>query len=132
MENVPLLIFRINNEGIVTDSLGSGLKNLGLDTNALVGVDILKYDPNYRDYFYKALTGEKVKFIIDGEYNNKPYFFEIHMFFDSFKGKGVIGFGIDITERILMEKQIRKNELVIHDITTYLKSVEKILEQNKT
>ena len=105
---LPLIIYKVNAKGIVTSSIGAGLKSFGFHDHEIVGRNFFEMYPETADIFRRAMAGEVVRdvssYIIDG----KEAFFHNNVFPDPNNKGGIIGFVLDITsvrqaERELME-----------------------------
>jgi PAS domain S-box-containing protein len=110
--NSPIVLFSLNRNGVFTLSEGKGLNSLGLRPGEVVGKSVFDL---YRDYpqiitaVRKTLQGEVLTEIVyvDG------IFFETHFtpLLDRYQQVvGVIGVGIDVTERKLTEEERHKIE----------------------
>ncbi|WP_231570071.1 PAS domain-containing sensor histidine kinase [Sporocytophaga myxococcoides] len=107
LTNVPVIITRINQEGEITYSAGKGLESLGRKENDLKNFSI------YHDFIFPeniensklALSGKSVSYIgrsrsLSGEIREfQNYFIPVN--------NGIIGFSIDVTERIEAEERFR-------------------------
>lgn len=107
LTNIPVVITRINKEGRVTYSAGKGLEPLGRKDNDTVNFSI------YHDYIFPenienaklALSGKSVSYIgrslsLSGELREfQNYFIPVNT--------GIIGFSLDVTERVEEEERFR-------------------------
>jgi PAS domain S-box-containing protein len=95
LSNIPVIVTRVDKAGNVIQSLGSGLKLLGLENNNLKGTNVFGTYPDANNT-RKAIDGTPVDFV--GTANTKTgetrhyqsYFFP--------ELNGALGFSIDITE----------------------------------
>jgi PAS domain S-box-containing protein len=94
-ENLPIILYVIDKNGIFQASIGAGLKSLGLQTNQVVGIsvfDIYKDYPEILDAVKKAMQNEIASF----ESNvNEAYHYNI---LTPIANLGIIGVAMDITE----------------------------------
>jgi len=64
VENIPVVLFTLDSDGVFTSSVGKGLETLGLDTGQLNGVSVYdayaEYD-DITDAVDRALAGEEVR-----------------------------------------------------------------------
>lgn len=104
LANMPVIVFRVNADGMVTQSIGSGLRKMGLFDNQAVNINIFEVYSEFAPSLRNALEGEPQVFISSGLYNNgSEWYFQNYFFQDEFTG-GLIGFGLDITEQMVAKK----------------------------
>jgi signal transduction histidine kinase len=110
LNNIPVIVTKVNREGYITRSLGSGLKFLGIENKTQRVVNILKDYPDGHN-IKQVLDGHAVIFSgtakgILGEIRHyQSYFFP--------EKDGALGFSIDITDKWMAEEKLRQlnNEL---------------------
>ena len=110
INNIPVIVTKVDKEGYITLSLGSGLKFLGVENNSLKGTNIFKDYPDAH-HTKRALAGEAMSFpgtakSISGETRHyQSYFFP--------EKDGALGFSIDITDKWIAEEKLKQlnNEL---------------------
>ena len=110
VESAPLLLFALDREGVFTFSKGAGLKSIGYAPDELVGrsfFELYRDRPDMRDRATRALEGEAVvvhsKFRgLDLRVSYSP------MLNDEGEIDGLVGVGIDISEQVKLEDQLRQ------------------------
>lgn len=108
VENLPIIFYLIDGDGIFKLSIGAGLKGLGLKPNEVVDLSVFEIYKNYPDItdaIHKALLGENASF----ESNiNGVSFYNVLTPFVNLSGelKSVAGVALDITERKQAEREI--------------------------
>ncbi|HYG39386.1 MAG TPA: ATP-binding protein [Cytophagales bacterium] len=107
--NMPVFVFKLDNEGIFTQSIGTGLNNLNLIDNELVGTNIFTTFENEALLIKKAYEGEYISFINRKEVGGKDLYYEYFIFPDIAHKGGLIGFALDITERIMSEQKLQES-----------------------
>ncbi|MDW7694393.1 ATP-binding protein [Flammeovirgaceae bacterium SG7u.111] len=115
LENVPVVVFRLNPEGLLAELEGSGLKRLLGDdgdpatfmqrTN--MGLESALFVKEFKRYMIDAQNGKSGFFVSKGSTNGECWFYNIHIFPDSVRTGGVIGFAFDVTEQVISKKQIQ-------------------------
>ena len=115
LDQLPAMVWSIDTNLIITSSLGSGLKKIGLEPNQLVGMLLTDYLQSEDKEFlplamhYRALSGESVNY----EMNWQGEDFQVHIdpLHDS-QGAviGCVGISINITARKKEEAERRKME----------------------
>jgi PAS domain S-box-containing protein len=104
LSNIPVIVTKLDKEGITRFSAGAGLKSLGLKDNELLGVNVFRDYPNAVNT-RKALQGNTISFI--GKANTTSgKVREFQNFFIPEKD-GALGFSIDITEQREAEARFR-------------------------
>lgn len=118
--NLPAFNFRVDEEGTFLEMEGKGLAKLDLQDNELVGENIFDHYPDIADYIRDGLNGHTTNFIGTGYKNGQPWWFKNYVFPDRYRGKGLIGFAIDISEVKLAEKEMSQSkelyEKVLHNL----------------
>lgn len=110
IETMPLIFFRLDAHGLFLESLGAGLERLGVQPNEVVGRSALEIVPDARPSLERALRGETVRYEAEGETNGKRWVFLSLATPDQVSGRGVLGLGIDITERRESEQALQGSE----------------------
>ena len=70
VENIPVVVFTIDTEGVFTESVGAGLETLGLEPGDLEGANVFDTYAEYEeltDALERALDGEEVRVTLDIE-----------------------------------------------------------------
>ncbi len=132
-DNLPVILYRVNKEGIFTESIGKGLSRISLDNNEL-------NNKNFRDVYNKedypvlykqleeALTlRQSNNYVTSGMGPNGIWYYDNFVFADETDADSIIGFALDITERkeaedLVLQSEKRFRSLVQNatDITTVL------------
>ena len=126
IDNIPVVIFRINKEGIFTRSVGLGLKVFGVKDNESVGKNIFELYPAVGTRMRRALAGESLKFITDMEIQGKIIFLDVMLTPDPFHEGGVIGALLDITQQNGVEQELRKAKIKLGQTVALLNTGEEI------
>jgi len=121
IDNIPIVLFMVNLEGVTTFARGKGFEISGIKSEGLIGQNIAEV---YRDVpfellngkvingkeaFLNVLKGETLEGVIlyNGRYNDTkmmPYFS------DDNKIIGIIGISHDITELINIQNKLKESE----------------------
>lgn len=75
LANMPVVVFRVDKYGIITQSTGAGLKKMGLFENQAVNINIFEVYHEFTAQFNRALEGEPQVFISNGLYNDGAEWF---------------------------------------------------------
>lgn len=114
LANMPVVAFRINKDGIFTESMGNGLSRLGLRSSEAVGRNAYEMYPDLVESIKKAMTGEMVLQEATGMLKDQRWYFTVYFFPDLDRPGQIIGFAMDITDqRVAQEhEQILQDQLV--------------------
>lgn len=99
LSNLPVFFFCIDEQGMISDIRGNGLQGLGAQDYGLVGESIFALFSGARDEIDRALSGKMVQFEVQGLHEDKLWWFSVSLFFDAWRGKGAVGFAVDVTGR---------------------------------
>jgi diguanylate cyclase (GGDEF)-like protein/PAS domain S-box-containing protein len=107
--NSPVVLYSIDNNGIVTLSEGKGLEALGLEAGEVVGKSIFDFFCDYPDILTnicRALAGEEVAWT--GEFNNCLYENRMIPLRDAADGVvGLVGIVTNVTRKTQAEQHLR-------------------------
>ncbi|MFN4082466.1 MAG: PAS domain S-box protein [Bacteroidia bacterium] len=133
LNNLPVILYRLNQDGVFTQIIGKGLYRVGLNQNQLVGLkatDVYneKDYPILNSHLKKALSSKTPEyFLSEGEDENGKWYYDNFTLIDETSEGHIIGFALDVTERKKAEELVQKSEerfrLLVQnatDITTIL------------
>lgn len=106
LAKLPLIFFRVDENGYIVDIRGNGLKRMGVEDMDWVGKPGYGLFLGMDEKIDSALSGNTVFFENRGTFNGKPWWFYTSMFFDSWSGFGAVGFSVDITAQKCVEEQL--------------------------
>ncbi|MFQ5824450.1 MAG: PAS domain S-box protein [bacterium] len=106
---IPIVVFKIDEDGIIRESIGTGFARLGQENN-VVGMNTLIENPHIEAQVLKALSGESVHYESHDISENGAWWYDNFLTRDSNGGKGAIGFSIDITEHKLAVEALKEIE----------------------
>ncbi|MEW6194584.1 MAG: PAS domain S-box protein [Bacteroidota bacterium] len=125
IDNVPVIFFSLDKDGIFTLSEGKGLEKLGLKPGEVIGQSVFEL---YRDNFQvleninKTLSGEICSFIAEAnELAFDTRYFPLKDKMDN--TIGLFGAAVDITERRRAEKEREQAEKILHLLSNAMQSV---------
>ncbi|MEN9445136.1 MAG: hypothetical protein RIS47_2027, partial [Bacteroidota bacterium] len=111
VENLPIIFYMTDNQGVVKLSIGAGLQSLGLEPNQVVGIsafELYKNSPEITDAIRKALNGETATF--EAAEAGASHTNIVSPFLISGKQEGIVGVALDNTERKRIELEIAESE----------------------
>ncbi|MDQ3394578.1 MAG: PAS domain S-box protein [Bacteroidota bacterium] len=122
LSHMPVFIFKVDKKGFFTQSIGTGLYSLGFEDDKLVGMNIFDTFPQVSDFIEKAYEGEYVSFINSSNISETDFHYEYFVFPDQANTGGLIGFALNITDKINSEQKLK-------DSADNLEKINKELDQ---
>jgi len=115
LNNLPVIATKVNNKGIITESIGVGLGALDMKQNEAVGINILDGFPHNTKYTSELLVGKPANFVsITDHPKGKRY--HQNYFFPDRNNEGFIGFSLDITAQKEAENKLIESQRFIEKI----------------
>jgi len=105
--NIPIILLRIDKDGVCHNASGSGLEKIGRTTADFVGKTIYEVFPDAVPLFKSVFSGGEAQMLWQYGTPEKPIYFQAYYFPDAYRG-GAIVFAIDVTERHLFESEMRR------------------------
>lgn len=117
IDNIKMIFYLIDKNGIFGLSIGAGLKGLGLEQNQVVGLsvfDVYKDYPTITDAIRQSLDGEPSNFI--SEVSGASFLNYCYPFTNA-KGNldGIVGVALDITDRVVAEEKLEESERLLNE-----------------
>ncbi|NJO15364.1 MAG: PAS domain S-box protein [Thioploca sp.] len=110
ISNLPVILYRLDHQGVITLSEGKGLQTLGLQPGEVVGKSIFELYGDYPNFLLaiqRALAGEEVIETLElAQVTLESRFIPIRN--EQNEVTSIIGVAIDITERRQAEEKLRK------------------------
>lgn len=103
LRNLPVIIYRINPQGIFTQCIGSGLHALGFQDDEVVGRNATHIFSDFKTKFVQGEISNEI-FLTSGTHQNREWHYQNYTFPDNVSNSGIIGFAFDITDKVLKEK----------------------------
>jgi PAS domain S-box-containing protein len=107
LENMPVIAYRVDIDGTIKESVGKGLSTLGYTDNELKGQNAFGLFPHIEDTIREVLQTGKGNFISHGHIKGKDSYFEHYVFPDEINPRGLIGFALNISERMAIEQELK-------------------------
>lgn len=111
LKNLPVIVFRLDENGITTDSMGAGLQLVGLTEGQAVGVNAYDVYPEMQKRVEKMRSHGVHEYESFNIVNGKEVFFQMYLFPDDLTGNGVLSFGLDVTEKKKAEQILKRAKL---------------------
>ncbi len=113
---LPVAAGRIDGEGVITEARGRGLDTLALDESALVGGNAYALWPALAPQLRLAVGGAECSFTTEVVHGEARRHFDCYFRFDEVRGRGAIGFAIDVTSRVEAENESRRQARLLRSI----------------
>lgn len=111
LRNLPVIVFRLDENGITTDSLGAGLELVGLKEGQAVGCNALVDYPEMVRRIEQMRSDGLNEYESVNMINGNEVIFQMYLFPDELNTNAVLGFGLDITEKKKAERNLKKAKL---------------------
>jgi PAS domain S-box-containing protein len=105
--NIPIILHRIDKDGVFHSASGSGLEKIGRTAADFVGKTIYDVFSDSAHLFKSVFAGGEVQTLWEYGTPEQPIYFQAYYFPDAYRG-GAIVFAIDVTERYLSESEMRR------------------------
>ncbi len=112
--NIPIILHRIDKDGVFHSSSGSGLEKIGRTATDFVGKTIYDVFSESAYLFKSVFAGGEVQTLWEYGSPEQPIYFQAYYFPDTYRG-GAIVFAIDVTERHLSESEMRRAKEAAED-----------------
>lgn len=122
LSNMPAVAFRIDQEGVMHDSFGRGLSRFGLKELTAIGRIPLEPPDWIKTQVKEGTLANSVFYESNGILQGKPWWFLNCLCKLEGDQPGLIGFGIDITDRKRAERRLALHD-AIADILTSASSI---------
>jgi signal transduction histidine kinase len=110
LQNLPIVVFKIKNDGTIMSVAGAGLEQLFPDTAELIGKNVFELFPATTPHLQKVVNGERLRFTTKVGNNGIERYFDSIVFPNSNGDEdNMIGFAMDVTQSKLDEEEIQKN-----------------------
>ncbi len=127
--NLPIILYKVNSQNIITLATGAGLKTLDITNNQLAGMPVSAVMPAAASHCTQARAGEMVQFISEGALPGQELYFQNSLFADETTPGTVIGLALDITGMKQAEKDKEKKTHLLNGLLANLPVI--IYEINK-
>lgn len=113
LANMPVIVYRIDKNGIFTESLGAGLKRLGVKENQVVGENAYDLYPQLKEQIDTGLKNGYLEYVHTFVNDDQKMFYKNFLFEDQSSAGGYIGFVLDITESKVAEQTLKEYSITL-------------------
>jgi GAF domain-containing protein/PAS domain-containing protein len=118
LANMPAVAFRIDQEGVMRESIGRGLTRFGLKDFTAIGRIPLEPPDQIKSQLKEGTAANSIFYESKGILQGKPWWFLNCLCKLEGDMKGIIGFGIDITDRKRVERRLALHDAVAAILTS--------------
>ena len=105
LTGLPVIACSVDADGTILETRGRGLVTIGLHEGQLVGKKFHEIYPQVAGNLRKALDGGSATFLWPVQHAGRTQYFDSYLQFDSGRGRGAIGFSVNVTARIEAEAE---------------------------
>lgn len=121
LANMPVIAYRIDKRNRFSEIRGSAMQRFDAGGENLIGQPASEFFSQIVPDIEKARSGDVAATEYRGGENTSPWYFQNYLFPDMFHEGHLIGFALDITERVAVEEELRRsraNLAAVFDSTT--------------
>lgn len=108
LENLPVIIFRVNEEGKLIELTGAGLNTLNILDNNYLGTEASQIFPKLSPKPQSLNKGETNRTTLLSSDKKTTAVYEYYTFPDETNPGGVLGFAIDVSKQVQFEQDLQK------------------------
>jgi signal transduction histidine kinase/ActR/RegA family two-component response regulator len=113
---LPVVAGRVDGDGTITEARGRGLGTLELEEKKIVGGNVYQLWPSLAAEVARAVEGGESAFTSEIPRESGNRHFDCYFRHDEIRGRGAIGFAIDVTSRVEAEKESRRQARLLQSI----------------
>lgn len=116
LSSLPVIAGRLDGDANIVEARGRGLRLLGIGEETLIGRNACREWPAVDAEIRRALDGGESEFTCELVHGNRRRYFDSYLRFDEVRGRGAVGFSIDVTARVSAEQERRLHAQLLHNI----------------
>ncbi|MBD0257229.1 MAG: PAS domain S-box protein, partial [Cytophagales bacterium] len=121
LSNLPVILTRIDEDGIIRESVGAGLRQLDRQDNEIVGHNVFT-DARYASvagHIRAVLRGNRLTFVGSPAREDKRLYFLNYYYYDAAQ-RMAVGFSLDITTQHEAEQKLKRNKEKLRELNAGL------------
>lgn len=121
LANMPVVAYRIDKRNRFSEIRGSAMQRFDAGGESLIGQPASEFFSQIVPDIEKARSGDVAATEYRGGESSSPWYFQNYLFPDMFHEGHLIGFALDITERVVVEEELRRSQAnlaAVFDSTT--------------
>lgn len=115
LDNVPLVVYTLDHQGIFLEVFGSGLRRSGQTSDAFIGKNLMDVWPAITVEIRQVLGGAARTFMVEAGSSVDRRYYLNHCFFDPVTATAT-GIAIDISDQKATEEKLRKSRHFIERV----------------
>ena len=121
LANLPVILTRIDAEGVFRESVGAGLRRIGRADGEIVGRNVFTEEryASVAGYVREVLAGKSLTFVGSPVYEGKPFYFLNYYYYDAAR-RMAVGFSLDITTQQETEQKLKRSEEQLRELNAGL------------
>lgn len=113
---LPVVAGRVEGDGTIIEARGRGLGTLAIEEKQVVGRNVYEVWPSLAPEIERAVAGGESAFTSEVARPDGNRHFDCYFRHDEIRGRGAIGFAIDVTSRVEAEKESRRQARLLQSI----------------
>ena len=119
--SLPILFFRVDEEGRFADAVGRGLESrFGVKAADVIGMDIGLAFPEAKDNVADSLAGNTGWNETSGEFNGRPYAALTYVTHTNEHGGGAVGVSLDVSDWKIAQIELEESERRYRTLTEHI------------
>jgi PAS domain S-box-containing protein len=106
LKSLPVIVWSVDQEGMILEARGSGLDGVGLDCEQIIGRSLADFSTTAAVEIAKAFKTGDANFILPITHDGREHSFDTFLHHTKGPGRTAVGFSIDITERRWLEQKL--------------------------
>jgi signal transduction histidine kinase len=116
LSDLPVIACSVDADGTILETRGRGLETIGLREGQLIGKKFQEIYPQVAGDLRKALDGGSSTFLWPVQHAGRAQYFDSYLQFDSERGRGAIGFSVNVTARIEAETDRKSRSQLLRSV----------------
>lgn len=116
LSSLPVVAGRVDGDGTIREARGMGLRAIGASETDVVGSNAFERWPAASSHLKEALQGGQCEFTSEISNGGLRQYFDNYLRFDEIRGRGAIGFSINVTARVVAENNRRRDALLLQSV----------------
>lgn len=116
LNNLPVMVGRLDTEGRYLELRGEGLRAADIDDNELVGTSYVDHFPSLENPINRVLSGESLNFISSLQHKDRDIFWLNYAYYDEAL-RCAVAFAIEITEQMEAQGRLKESQNFVEKIT---------------
>jgi len=131
LDNLPVILYQIGPDGIITTSTGAGLKVVpGWSNDLLVGRNAFELARDMGDAFRQAMAGTPARAVNAFNVDGQNFYFDTIVLPDVTHKGGIVGFALDLTATKKAELALQANHAKLEQLNLFKDKILSIISHD--